>query len=566
MGYLDNTGLARFWSDVKDVLLGPGKATSSTDDADSLAKGVYYWQSASDRPLHVPTNVPWGMLIGLSAGVTGAPSIQFVIPSDPNSNYETGILFRTHDDLLGWESWRKFQTMNEYDSSPASGSDNAITSGAVYTALASKIGKSDVFGLGTKLGASDNLDSTTSAGCYYWIEKTDNVDSVPTNVPKRALSSTADSVLNATMWVFVNAYTNRYTQIVLPTGHVDYSGLYIRSYYSSGWEDWKYIETTSHYDTTPTTGSSNACTSGGIASALAVKASMADVLGSSATELTSNNDLDDISDVGSYYWVSSRPTNCPKLYGTTGSNLAYPALMYVLKLGGTANKIQMVMPFASACESVYFRYISSTPKGDWKVIQPTAEFDTTPTSSSTRGITSGGVFTAIRNNANGRGSAITSSTTSHADLNTYTTPGRYYSAAGSGCYTILHSPLAAMGFSTTDGKKTIDDVTVTFNGSLHLIVEQAGTSSSSYLVQTVYYVYASSTNSSGANLGRSIARSNVFRRTKDAGIYGTSNSEWSNWYQYTGTEIIPDAGYNTQSSGQSELMGGSNLGGNDEDM
>lgn len=127
--------------------------------------------------------------------------------------------------------------------------------------------------------------------------------------------------------------------------------------------------------------------------------------------------------------------------------------------------------------------------------------------------------------------------TTPANLNNYTTPGRYYTTKSSNTISIVNSPMAAMGMNTSTGVIVIDGVNVTFNANLELIVEELSTYTASgvthnYLKQTVKYSYNSSSTSSGPTTGRNFARSRYFTRTLD--FYG-----WSNWYMHSGTEIVP---------------------------
>lgn len=52
------------------------------------------------------------------------------------------------------------------DTTPTSASEKPITSGAVYTALADKLGKTDVFSAGTTINNNTDLDTLTTVGLY----------------------------------------------------------------------------------------------------------------------------------------------------------------------------------------------------------------------------------------------------------------------------------------------------------------------------------------------------------------------------------------------------------------
>lgn len=347
MGYLDNAGLARFWSDIKDVLLGPGSRTSATDDADTVAKGIYYWDLLSRKPLHTPSNISEGILICIGGNSAVTSRVQFMIPMMNNvggDDNDTDIFFRIYDRVAGWESWRKFQTTDKYDTSPVANSGDAITSGAVYTAL------------------SEKQNALTFDGTY---DSSDN--------PAATVSTVTDAI--------------------------------------------------------------------------------------AALEL------------------------------------------------GSASKRNIT---------------------------------TTITSGSANLLTSGGAYTNLPKISLRRGTEISSTPSSPANLDDYTTAGRYYTTKAGSTATIKNSPMKALGLGD-DTYVTIDGVRFQFNANMELIVEElaqfvndSGTVTSTYVMQTVIYTYnsTSANPSAGVQKGRSFVRSHVFRRMKDA-------YEWSNWHMYTGTEIVP---------------------------
>lgn len=346
MGYLDNAGLARFWSDIKDVLLGPGSRTSATDDANTVAKGIYYWDILSRKPLHTPSNNSEGILICIGGNSAATSRVQFMIPMMNNvggDNNDTDIFFRIYDRVAGWESWRKFQTTDKYDTSPVANSGDAITSGAVYTAL------------------SEKQNALTFDGTY---DSSDN--------PAATVSTVTDAI--------------------------------------------------------------------------------------AALEL------------------------------------------------GSASKRNVT---------------------------------TTITSGSTNLLTSGGAYTNLPHVSLRRGTEITSSASSPANFNDYTSAGRYYSTTAAATNSILNSPTKALG-ADSSGKITIDGTEVTFNANLELIVEElaqlynttSGTVTATYVMQTVIYSYNSASTGTAPTVGRTFTRKTVFRRMKDY-------AGWSNWHMYTGTEIVP---------------------------
>lgn len=74
-------------------------------------------------------------------------------------------------------------TATTLSTAPTNGSSTAITSGAVYTALAGKASMADVFGLGnnTSIPNNANLNDYTTPGIY--VRTSTNLDSGITNAP-----------------------------------------------------------------------------------------------------------------------------------------------------------------------------------------------------------------------------------------------------------------------------------------------------------------------------------------------------------------------------------------------
>lgn len=386
-------------------------------------------------------------------------------------------------------------------------SESQVTN--LTTDLASKMSASDVFGLGTQITTagsfSGDLDNVKTAGCYYWVD-TD----IPAHSPMRGNVSTNGAVENASIYVIKNAYGNRYTQIVIPQGYVvNAFGLYIRNSYSSSgvdtWTNWIYLEPTSHYDTTPTTDSTNACTSGGIASALSGKQ---DSITFDGTYNSSSNPAATVSTVTSA--VSSKQD-------TLTFDGTYDA---------STNK--------AATQTTVSDAITALNLGT----AATRGVTTSITSGSTSLLTSGGAYTNVPKISLRRGTNITSSSSSRANLNDYTTAGRYYTNNAASTYTIQNSPLDAMGVNISNGKVMIDGTEVTFNGTMELVVEElsslvsGGTTTAEYICQTLKYSYNSSGTGTAVTIGRNFARSRYFKRVKDY-------AGWSNWYEYVGTEIVP---------------------------
>lgn len=157
----------------------------------------------------------------------------------------------------------------DYTTTVSSGGADLPTSGSVYSAISDatsgKLVASDVFGLGTALKSTDNIDSL-DVGLYYWA----GAENKPTST-----ASTMPALNSATLIQIKNSYDAAFTQFVIPQNPYSSSNtpkvIYIRYKTNSGWQQFDTIEFTSNYDTSPTADSKNACTSGGIASALSGK-------------------------------------------------------------------------------------------------------------------------------------------------------------------------------------------------------------------------------------------------------------------------------------------------------
>ena len=119
-------------------------------------------------------------------------------------------------------------TPTTMDTTPTNGSKKAITSGAVYTALSGKIGISDVFGIGTEIPSTANLNDDTykAIGVYYRSSTSNNGIS---NIP-----------INGYAFKLIVEYVNsneRIRQIFIPLNSS--AIFYIRLFTGGGWKAWQ---------------------------------------------------------------------------------------------------------------------------------------------------------------------------------------------------------------------------------------------------------------------------------------------------------------------------------------
>lgn len=136
-------------------------------------------------------------------------------------------------------------TVTNLATSITNGGAEAVTSGAVYTAVSSKIGKSDVFGLGTKLTTGADLNtynSNTYLGCYY----TEN-SSIASSCVHRPDYENANSK-GFRLEVKTGTGNTRIIQemTVMQTSGANIGTVekFMRCYTSSGWGDWYQMNTT----------------------------------------------------------------------------------------------------------------------------------------------------------------------------------------------------------------------------------------------------------------------------------------------------------------------------------
>lgn len=118
-------------------------------------------------------------------------------------------------------------TPETMDTTPTNGSKKAITSEAVYTALSGKVGKSDVFGIGTEIPSTANLNDDTykSIGVYY---RNSNSNSGISNIP-------VDGYAFKLIVEYINS-SSRLRQIFIPLNAS--AVFYVRLCTSGGWQAW----------------------------------------------------------------------------------------------------------------------------------------------------------------------------------------------------------------------------------------------------------------------------------------------------------------------------------------
>lgn len=281
---------------------------------------------------------------------------------------------------------------------------------------------SDLFGVGTLLTSSNNLNSL-SDGVYYYTGT-----SVPTNTPSGARS---------TLIQFSNTDASYSTQIVVPYAKTSMV-FYVRRK-SDDWGDWQTFECVANYDSTPTSGSVKAVQSGGlytafsnVNTALGSKLESSDVFGL-GTQITTagsfSGNLNNVKTAGCYYWTSTDiPTNAPYKGLVAANGAVENATLYVIANTYSGKFTQIVIPQGkvTTATGLYFRsnYGSDNASWeDWNYLQPTSKYDTAPTQDSASTCTSGGIYTAL----SGKQDSITfdgtynSSTNPAATVSTVTT-------------------------------------------------------------------------------------------------------------------------------------------------
>lgn len=129
-----------------------------------------------------------------------------------------------------------------------------------------------------------------------------------------------------------------------------------------------------------------------------------------------------------------------------------------------------------------------------------------------------------------RGTLIVSTVADKFDILSITTTGRYFTNTASGTYSLVNSPLESYGINKDTGACTINGVSVTFNATAEIIVEEIGAPALGALQYTMRFAYNSSSTSAGPTAGRNLARSKYWTLIKDA--YSVTQ-----WIEHTGTAL-----------------------------
>lgn len=236
MGFLDNTGLAHFWEGIKSKIFGLGSALSTSTSMNALTTpGVYYYTSSTKPTGYMPSNAPQAGRVLVVQNANSSRVTQVIIPSGSASKF---ILIRGKDNA-DWGSWNTVDTTANYDTAPAAGSDHAVTSDGIFTALEDKADASDmnkVLTAGTEISANGNLNSITAPG-NYWCSSANS--RTVSNLPITPTSNISFGVT-----VFPIFGTNRYLQrFTFNIGTTAYAfRIFYRWYTSSGWSSWKEVQ------------------------------------------------------------------------------------------------------------------------------------------------------------------------------------------------------------------------------------------------------------------------------------------------------------------------------------
>ena len=236
MGFLDNSGLARFWAGIKSKMFGLGTALSaSTNMNDLTTPGVYYYTSSTKPGTNLPSDAPSAARVTVVANAVSSRVTQIIIPSGGVSKY---ILLRGKDNTT-WGKWRTFESTDNYDSTPTTGSLSAVTSDGVFTALDSKANAADLAKIATpatEILEGGNLNNCTEPG-NYWCSSA-NSTSVA-NIPV-----TPNTNISFCVTTFLIYGTNRYLQrFTFNIGSTVYAfRIWYRWHTSSGWSAWKEVQ------------------------------------------------------------------------------------------------------------------------------------------------------------------------------------------------------------------------------------------------------------------------------------------------------------------------------------
>lgn len=129
-----------------------------------------------------------------------------------------------------------------------------------------------------------------------------------------------------------------------------------------------------------------------------------------------------------------------------------------------------------------------------------------------------------------RGTLITSTVVDKFDLLSITTAGRYFTNTASGTYSLENSPLESYGINKDTGACIINGVSVTFNATAEIVVEEVGAPSLGALQYTIRYAYNSASTGAGPTAGRNLSRTKYWTLVKDA--YSVTQ-----WIEHEGTAL-----------------------------
>lgn len=129
-----------------------------------------------------------------------------------------------------------------------------------------------------------------------------------------------------------------------------------------------------------------------------------------------------------------------------------------------------------------------------------------------------------------RGTLITSTVADKFDILSITKAGRYFTNTASGTFSLVNSPLESYGIDKDTGACTINGVSVTFNATSEIVVEEVGAPSLGALQFTIRYAYNSASTGAGPTAGRNLARSKFWTLIKDA--YSVTQ-----WIEHEGTAL-----------------------------
>lgn len=236
MGFLDNSGLARFWAGVKSKIFGLGAELSeSTNMNDLTTPGVYYYTSSTKPVTNLPSDAPSAARVTVTVNAVSNRVTQIIVPSGSASKY---ILLRGKDSTA-WGEWRIFESTANYDGTPTTGSLSAVTSDGVFAALDLKANAADLAKImtpATEIPNKGDLNDCTDPG-NYWCSSANS--RTVANIPV-----TPNTNISFGVTTFLIYGTNRYLQrFTFNIGSTAYAfRIWYRWYTSSGWSAWKEVQ------------------------------------------------------------------------------------------------------------------------------------------------------------------------------------------------------------------------------------------------------------------------------------------------------------------------------------